>query len=149
MSSANLTGRIKADLVTAMKAGEALRISVVRMLLSEMNYKQIDLGRELDDTDVVAVISREVKKRREAILSFKQADRPEQAATEAEELAILQAYMPEQMGAEEIKQELESIIASAKVQEFGAIMKVVSPQFKGRADGSVVAGLVKEMLGLK
>lgn len=147
--SANLNGRIRSDLVTAMKAGEALRVSVVRMVLSEMNYKQIELGRELADTDIVAVISREVKKRREAIESFTQAGRVEQAAVEAEELAILEKYMPEQMSREEVKKELEPIIAAAEVREFGAIMRVVSPQFKGRADGSMIAGLVKEMLEVK
>jgi uncharacterized protein len=140
--------KLKADLVASMKAGDVLRTLVLRMLLSELNYKKIDLGRELTDVDVIGVVQKEVKKRREAIESFKAGGRVEQAETEAKELEILEKYVPKQMSEEEIRQEVIKLIKLTQDRSnFGAVMKVVAPEFRGKADGSVVAKIVKEMLG--
>ena len=146
MSADNLSTQIKSDLVTGMKAGNSLLVSVLRMLLSEMNYKKIDLGRELTEADVVSVLQREAKKRREAIESYTQAGRAEQAATEKEELMMLEAYLPKQLSADEIRPEVEQLMKELQSREFGQVMKVVSGRFKGRADGGLVASIVKEML---
>lgn len=141
-----LTDTIKNDLATAMKAGEALRVSTLRMLLSEMNYRKIDLGRDLTDEDITGVIGREVKKRREAIESFRSGGREEQAAQEEQELGILQSYLPQQLTEEEIRKELQGMSEVTRGADFGQVMKAVSPRFRGRADGGTVARIVREML---
>lgn len=138
-----LIDQIKADQVAAMKTSQPLRLSVIRMLQSAIGYKQIELQRELTDADVLAVIGAEAKKRREAIVSYQAAHREAQAAQEQQELAILQAYLPAQLNEEEIQTELGKLQLPP---DFGQAMRMASPVFKGRADGSVVARLVKETL---
>lgn len=139
--------QIKQDLNAALKAGEALVVSVLRMLLSELNYKQIELQRELNEGDIAGVVGREVKKRKEAMEAFTAGGRPEQAATEKQELEILQAYLPAQMNQQEIEMEIEKILKDKKFSNFGEAMREISPIFKGKADGGVVAAIVKEKLG--
>lgn len=141
-----LVDQIKTDMTAAMKSGEGLRVLVLRMLLSEINYEQIRVQRDITDADVQMVLSREVKKRREAIESYGAAGRESQANSERVEMEILQEYMPEMMTPEEIKKQIGMIKEIEGVKEFGQVMRIVSPMFKGKADGSVVAGIVKEML---
>lgn len=141
-----LSDTIRADTTLAMKAGDPLRLSVLRMLTSELNYKKIDVQRELTDEDVLSVLGKEVKKRREAIEAYQKAGRNETAAKEAQELTILQTYMPVQMTEEEVRAQLESMTELVGLTEFGQVMRIVSPVFKGKADGSLVARLVKERL---
>lgn len=88
-----LFDQIKTDLIDALKKGEALRVSTLRLLLSEVNYKKIDVQRELTDEDVIVVIQKEAKKRREAIESYILGNRPEQAESEKKEQEILQSYL--------------------------------------------------------
>ncbi len=139
--------RIRTDLTLAMKASDALVVSVLRMLLSELNYKKIDLQRDLVDDDVLAVLAREVKKRRESIESYTAGGRMEQAEQERLELAILQKYMPKMMSEDEVREEIKRLSEKEikGLSDFGQIMRVVSPLFKGRAEGSVVAKIVKEL----
>lgn len=144
-----LPEQIKQDLFASMKAGDGLRTSVLRMLLSAINYKRIEQQRELNEADIIGVINKEVKKRREAIESFTAGGRKEQAESEAKELKILSAYLPKQMEEEEIKKEVTKIIAGLGDEErsnFGQVMKVIAPAFKGRAEGGLVARIVKELL---
>ena len=138
-----LISQIKADQVAAMKAGAALRLSVIRMLQSAIGYKQIELQQELTDADVLVVIASEAKKRREAIASYQAAHREAQAAQEQQELAILQAYLPAQLSEKEIQTELSKLQLPP---DFGQAMKMASPLFRGRADGSLVARLVNEKI---
>ncbi len=145
----SLADQIRGDLVVSMKAGDALVTLVLRMLLSEMNYKKINVQRELTDADIRDVVAHEVKKRREAIESYTAGGRPEQAQTEQQELEILSKYMPKMMDEEEIKTSVIKILESISIEdrkEFGKVMKVAAPQFKGRADGAMVAKVVKECL---
>lgn len=138
-----LIDQIKKEQVAAMKASQPLRLSVIRMLLSAVAYKKIELQHDLADEEVLAVINSEAKKRREAIASYQAAHREAQVAQEQQELEILQAYLPAQLSEEEIQTEL------GKMQlppDFGQAMKIVAPIFKGKADGSMVAKLVKEIL---
>lgn len=134
---------IKADLVNAMKSGDDLKVSVLRMLISELNYKQIDVQRELTAEDILAVLNKEAKKRREAIESYQKAGRSEQAEKEQKELEILQVYLPKMLSEEEIKNELDKMDLP---KDFGQAMKIASPIFRGRADGSTVAKLVNEKI---
>jgi len=127
----------------AIKSGQVLRLSTLRLLQSALGYKQIELRRELTDAEVLTVIAAEAKKRREAIASYQSAHRDDQANQEQQELEILQAYLPAQLSEDEIRAEL------AKLQlptDFGQAMKMATAVFKGRADGAVVARLVKEKL---
>lgn len=140
-----LADQIRLDLTSSMKASEALKTSVLRMLLSELNYKKIEVQRELEDADVILVLQKEAKKRREAIDAYTKGGRTEQANVEAQELEILQAYLPKQMSEQEVKDE---ILKMGLTGEFGVAMRQVSPVFKGRADGQMVARIVKEVLGV-
>ena len=135
--------RIKTDLTVAMKSGEALKVSVLRMLISALGYKQIDVQRDLTDEDVTAVVQNEAKKRREAIDSFEKAGRAESVAKEKQELEILQAYMPKLMSEDEIRVELAKLDLP---KDFGQAMRIASPMFKGKADGSLVARLVNAQI---
>lgn len=134
--------QIKTDTIAAMKAGEPLRVSVLRMLSSEANYKKIDVQRELTDEDMLTVLNKEAKKRREAIEAYSAAGRTESAEKEAAELKILQAYLPTLMTEDEVKNQISKLELP---KDFGQAMKIVSPQFRGKADGSVVAKIVKEL----
>ena len=141
-----LFDQIKSDLVTAMRARDALVTLVLRTLLSELNYKKIDVQRELNDEDAVAVLLKEAKKRREAIDSYTAGGRGEQAVQEQNELAIIQKYLPAQMTADDVEKEILSIEEIKDQTEFGQVMRVVSTRFKGRADGKLVADVDKKWL---
>lgn len=134
------------DLKSAMKQGEALKVSVLRMLLSELNYKKIELQRELTDEDVLIIVQKEVKKRREAIDSFTQGGRTDQAASENMEMAILQSYLPRQMDEAEVIKSLGEIKELVGVVDFGQAMKLVSGRFRGKAEGAIVAQAVQKFI---
>ena len=144
MADQTLYLRLKAELTAALRAGEVLKLSVLRMLVSELGYKQIEVQRDLTDEDVVVVLNKEAKKRREAIESFTKGYRLEQAQKEQQELEILQAYMLKMMGEEEIKAELSKMDLP---KDFGQAMRIAAPVFKGRAEGGMVARIVKEVIG--
>lgn len=138
-----LVDQISKSIRDAMRARDVLRLSVLRMLSSELSYKKIDIQKDLTDEDVVGIILKEAKKRKEAIEAYMTAGRQELVDKEQEELAILQAYLPAQMSEKEIGAELSKMKIPA---DFGQAMRVVSPMFKGRADGGMVARIVKEIL---
>lgn len=138
-----LTDKLKSDLTDATKSGDTVRRDTLRLLLSALNYKKIDLQHDLTDDEVLAVISIEAKKRRESITVFEANNRPELATSEKAELSILEAYLPKQMSEEEIKQELSKLDLP---KDFGQAMKIVAPLFKGRADGKLVAKIVNEKI---
>ena len=143
MADQTLYLRLKAELTAALRAGEVLKLSVLRMLVSELGYKQIEVQRDLTDEDVVVVLNKEAKKRREAIESFTKGYRLEQAQKEQQELEILQAYMLKMMGEEEIKAELSKMDLP---KDFGQAMRIAAPVFKGRAEGGMVASIVKQLV---
>jgi uncharacterized protein YqeY len=136
-----LLDRINSDLHASVLASDVLRRDTLRMLVSELNYKKIEVQKDLSDADVVSVLQKEVKKRNEAILSWEASGRTESADKERQELAILQTYLPAQMSEEEIKQEIERLNLP---KDFASAMKIVAPHFKGRADGKLVAKIVNE-----
>ena len=149
MASA-LKTRIADDVKHALRSGETLRLSVVRMLLSAVNYAEMAKMAELDDAGVVGVISKEIKQHRESIEAFKSGNRPELAAKEEAELAILQAYMPKQMGRDEIAGLVKQAIAETGAQgprDKGKVMGKLMPQVRGKADGQEVNAVVTELLG--
>jgi len=139
-----LSDQVRSDLTAAMRAGDALRVSVLRMVLSAFNYKKIDLQKDLAEADEIGVVQNEAKKRREAVESYRAGGRKEQEEQEAQELEILMAYLPKQLDEEEIKTEVSKLELP---KDFGQAMKIVSPVFRGRADGGLVAKIVKEIVG--
>ncbi len=138
-----LSDQIRSDMTAAMKAKQPLLLSVLRGIASELNYKKIELQRELTDTDVVAVLQKEAKKRRESIEAYTKAGRSESAAQEAEELKILEVYLPKQLSEDEIRAEMGDL---SVFTNFSDAMRTLSAKFKGRADGALVVKIVKETL---
>lgn len=149
-----LKDRLRADLTTAMKARDSLRTGTLRMVLTaitnaEVGGKEV---RELSDEDVLGVLTSEAKKRREAAEAFDAGARPELAAKERDESAILAEYLPTQLGEDDVRDIVTAAIeatgsAGAGMKAMGSVMGVVQPQVKGRADGKAVAAEVKRQLG--
>ena len=110
-------------------------------VISVFNYKKSELQRELTEVDEVGILQNEAKKRREAIESYRAGGRLDQAETEEKELAILQEYLPKQMSQIEIEKEIERLNLP---KDFAQAMKIAAPVFKGRADGGLVAKVVRE-----
>lgn len=153
--SADLKAQLQADLTAAIKSRDELTASTLRMVLTAVTNEEVS-GKEvkvLTDDDVLTVLTREAKKRRESATAYSDANRPELADRENAELGVINAYLPAQLS----EAELADIVAAAvsTVTEsgasggaaLGAVMKIVQPQVKGRADGGAVAALVKKSLG--
>lgn len=151
-----LKQQIQADIKEAMKAKDSISLEVLRMAISSINAKEKEkfyqLGQEafLTDEEVVGVIVSEVKKRRDAIALYEQGGRPELAESEKAEIAILQKYLPEQLSGEELKKMAAAAVektGAKEMKDMGKVMAELAPQIKGRADGSEVSRIVKELLG--
>jgi uncharacterized protein YqeY len=147
-----LKDQLQSDLTVAIKARDELRSSTLRMALAAITTEEVagKAARELSDEDVLTVLGREAKKRREAAEAYDDANRPELAARERDELSVLTAYLPEPLSADELAAIVSAAVAEAGVtgpSGMGAVMKIVQPQVKGRADGGQVAALVKAALG--
>jgi uncharacterized protein YqeY len=143
-----LKDRIAADLKEAMKARDQLRLDTLRSAISGFTYKRTEAGADLSDADEIAVVQRLVKQRGDSLAEFEKAGRAELAEKERAEREILVTYLPQQKSAEEIRAivtaALDSLPADARNQ--GAVMKLVMPQLKGLADGSLVRDIVAEAL---
>lgn len=152
-SMSSLKDRLRTDLTTAIKARDEVTSSTLRMVLTAITNAEVSgkEARELTDDDVLTVLGSEGKKRREAAEAFDAAGRTEQADKERAESAVIAAYLPEQLSVEEIAALVADAIAQTGAAELGprgigAVMGVVSPQVKGRADGGVVAAEVRRQL---
>lgn len=143
---------IRTDLTAAMKARDEIRSSTLRMVLTAITNAEVagKQARELSDDEIIGVLSSEAKKRREAATAFADGGRPEQAAKEKAEAAVIADYLPAQLTPAEISDLVEQAIAqtgAADVKAMGKVMGVVTPQVKGRADGGAVAAEVRRQLG--
>ena len=141
--------RLTDDLKTAMKARDELTRDVVRLMLSGIKNAEIEKRGAVDDAVVTDVLSRMVRQYRESIVAFRDGGREEAAVKEEAELAIVMRYLPEQLGADEIRALVS--VAAAEVgasgpSDRGKVMKVLMPRLRGRADGSVAAAVVGELL---
>ncbi|MFQ5924688.1 MAG: GatB/YqeY domain-containing protein [Dehalococcoidia bacterium] len=144
-----LQERLSADLKQAMKGGDIARRSVIRLLMAGVKNAEIDKGGPLDDSGVVEVISREVKRHRESIAEFSKGNRQDLVAEEEAELAILFEYLPKQMSREEIAEAARRIIEQVGAREpgdKGRVMSQLMPQLKGKAEGREVSDMVSELL---
>ena len=144
--------KLQQELKESMLARNELKTSVLRMLLSAINYYEIQkggAGYEALEEDVLAVIQKEAKQRNDSIEQFNNAGRQELADKEQKELEMLEVYLPEQMSEEEIKKLVKEAISQTKaisMQDIGKIMGVLMPKVKGKADGNLVNNIVKKEL---
>ena len=159
---------IKKDLISALKEKNESAVSTLRMVTSSIFNKEMEKRVEvlktepslteeqikekvkLTDEEIIEVLSSEVKKRRDSIAQFEQGGRPELAASEKTEMEILMKYMPKELTEEEIRVIVKASIAKSgatTMKDIGLVMKEVSPQTKGKADGNMVAKIVREELG--
>jgi uncharacterized protein len=137
------------DLKGAMKSKDSLKVNTLRLLISEIKNKEIDLREELGDEAITALLTTQIKRRKEAAGMFEQGGRADLKEKEEKEMAILQAYLPEQVGEEELKQRIQAVIAETGAQglkDMGNVMKVVVPEFKGKAEGDQIRKIVTELL---
>ena len=147
-----LKARITEDMKNAMRAKEATRLSTIRMLLAAMKQREVDERIELADADVVAIIDKMIKQRRESIVQFDAGNRPDLAAVERAEITLLQAYMPQQLSEAEIDALIASAVADVAqggavgMPAMGKVMAAIRPQLAGRADMSLVSAKVKSRL---
>jgi hypothetical protein len=143
----SIKDRINEDLKTAMKAKDALKVSVIRLVKAAVKNEEIERGRELDDGEVTGIIQREIKRRRESIGEFKKGNRPDLVQKEEAEEVILYGYLPAQADVEEIRQVVRGILdeipAGTKIN-LGMIMPGAIEKLKGRADGKGISAVVKE-----
>jgi uncharacterized protein YqeY len=134
---------------TAMRAKDAPRLSTVRLVLAAIKQREVDERKELTDADVVSVIEKMIKQRRESIAQYEQASRKDLADVEKFELQLLSSYLPQQMSDAEISQAVEAAIAEAKpvgIKDMGKVMAILKPRLAGKADMGKVSNLVKSKL---
>jgi uncharacterized protein YqeY len=136
-------------LTAAMKARDPRRVSTLRLLISAVKYREIEIGKPLDAVEMQAVIHSSIKKRRESIELFEKGGRAEMAQAEREEMTILQEFLPPQLGEGDVAAIVDEAIretGASGVKDLGKVMKAVMPKVAGRADGRVVGDLVKARL---
>lgn len=141
-----LQTRLQAELTASRKAQDKPATLVLGSTLSEIKNRSIELKRDLTDDDVIDVIRRGIKKRRESIDLYDKAGRGELAASERAEVALLEKYLPAQASADDIRAAVRAAIA-AGAGTVGAVMGKVMPQFKGKAEGGTINAIVREELG--
>ncbi len=146
---ASLKERLTTEMRQALKAGEKVRLSALRLLAASVKNREVELRHELSDEEFVDVATREVKRRAEAIEAYDAAGRPDRAATEREEMEILQAYVPEQLSAAEVDALIDDAVAATGASgpgDLGKVMGLVMGKAKGRTDGRVVQEKVRARL---
>ncbi len=147
---AKLKQKLTDDLKQAMRSGDNLKRSTIRLLMSAINNAEIARQATLEDADILGIIAREVRQRHESIEAFKQGNRPDLVTQEETELAVLQQYLPPQMTREEIVEAARRVIAEVGAEgpgDKGKVMPKLIPQLKGRADGREINAVVSELLG--
>ena len=140
---------IQEDMKTAMREQNVIARDTLRMVLAEMKNTRIELRRDLEDADELAVLSRCVKTRRDSVEQYQQHGRPELAEKELAEIAVIEGYLPDQMSEEEARcavQEALQESGASSMKDMGAVMKVLMAKHKGLIDGKVAQQLVKELL---
>ena len=149
-----ISERIDSDLKDAMRAKEAGKLGVLRMLKSAMKYAAIEKSGaegQLDDAEAMQVVRKQVKQRQDSIESFEKGGRPELATKEKEELAMLSAYLPQQMSGDELAAAVREAIGEAGATsraQMGAVMKALQTKLAGRADGKTLSQEVQRQLGV-
>jgi len=146
----SLKARIRDDMKVAMRSGDKARLGTIRMLLAEIQRREVDERTELDDTGVLATLEKMVKQRRESIAQYQEAGREELAATEQAEITVLQEYLPEPLSEAEIEALVDEVIAAtgaSGMQDMGKVMGQLKQKAQGRADMGALSQRVKQKLG--
>lgn len=141
--------KIKTDLKNAQLSKDEVKVSTLRLLLSEVKNQEIAKGGVLTDEEIISIIQKEVKKRKEAAAGFRSGGREDSALREESELVVLQTYLPAQMNSEELTKIVEAVInemGATGVADMGKVIGAVMAKVKGQADGGTVSSLVKERL---
>ena len=144
-----LKERIMEDMKSSMRSGEKDRLGLIRMLQAAIKQREVDERITLDDTQVLSVIEKAIKTRRESVVQFEAGNRPDLVAKETAEIALLQGYLPAQLSAEEIDALIKAAISdtgAASVKDMGKVMAAVKSQAAGRADMSAVSARIKALL---
>lgn len=147
-----LLTKLSDDMKAAMKGKDKKSLQVIRMLKASLQNEKINLGRDLTDEEELAIISREMKQRRDSLAEFEKVGRDDLAEKTKSEIAIVERYLPAQLTEDEIFQIVSQAIeqtGASSPKEFGKVMGVVMPKVKGKADGNQVNAIVKELLNQK
>ncbi len=145
----SLKERLMSDLKDAMREGDQHRKDAIRMVRAAIKNREIELQREIEDEEVIEIISQEVKLRREAIEMFEKAGRDDLVNREKVQLAVLLSYMPEQLSREEIEKVVQDIVEdinATSIRQLGPVMGKAMAELKGRAEGNVVNEVAREIL---
>jgi uncharacterized protein YqeY len=149
MTDCALKIQITEDMKSAMRAKDMARLGTIRMLLAALKQKEVDERVTLTDADVLTILNRMIKQRRESATQFRDADRVELAEKEESEIEQLSQYLPQQLSDAELEQMVDDAIkttAAKTAKEMGAVMAILKPQMQGRADMSKVSAKIKEKL---
>jgi uncharacterized protein YqeY len=144
-----LPQKLTDDLKQAMKGGDTVKRSVIRLVMAAIKNAEIAKQKALEDSDILGVIAKEIRQRKESIEAFKEGNRPELAANEEAEMAILEAYMPAQMSRDEIVAEARKVIeevGAESIRDKGKVMPQLIAKLKGKADGREINEVVTELL---
>jgi len=143
-----LQDQIDTDLATSMKEGMAARTTVLRLIKSSLKNEQIKLGHEPAEAEALKVLQREAKQRKDSITQYQQGGRTDLAESEQAELAIIEGYLPDQMGPDELSRLVDSVISEtgATPTQMGMVIGAVLQRAGGRADGTAVSQLVRQKL---
>ena len=133
----------------AMKSKDSVKLGTVRGVISAVKNQEIDLKKELSEEEILTIVSREVKKRKEAAVLYEKGNRPELKDKEIQEMKILQTYLPEQVSEKDLRRRIQEVInetGAEGMKDFGKVMKTLVPEFKGKADNSLIKELANEYL---
>ncbi|MFT7227530.1 MAG: hypothetical protein ACI8PW_000104 [Methylophilaceae bacterium] len=144
-----LKAQISEDMKSAMRAKESTRLGTIRLLLAAMKQREVDERIELSDIDVISIIEKMLKQRRDSIAAYESAKRVDLADVEKAEVLVLQAYLPKQLTEEEVAALLEKVVAdtaAASMKDMGKVMAAIKPLVAGKADMGKISGLIKARL---
>jgi uncharacterized protein len=144
-----LAEKIRSDLEQSLRRKDQLRCSVLRLLLSSLHNAEIAQQKKLEEADIITVIDKEAKMRRESIEAFEKGNRPDLVAKEKAELAILLEYLPEQMSRDQIEEAARKVITelgASSPKDRGKVMSQLMPQLRGKAQGQEVSDVVNQLL---
>lgn len=144
-----MKAKLNQDLKEALKAKDEAKLRTVRMLLAAIKNFEVEKMGPATDEEIFQIMSKEIKKRQEAIEMYEKGGRPDLAQAEKQEIEVIQSYMPNQLSEEEIRELARKVISEMNLKspkDVGTAMKVIMPQVKGRADGKLVNKIVSELL---
>jgi uncharacterized protein len=148
--AAPIKDKILEDMKTAMRAQEKERLAAIRLIMAALKQREVDERIELSDEQIIATLNKMIKQRRDSITQFEAGNRPELAQKEAEEIKVIQLYLPAQLSESEVAAEVKAAIQESGAQsakDMGKVMGLLKSKFQGKADMTIVSAKVKELLG--